>query len=126
MQNFVNIYLLISLLYFAAIVSIMKQASHGAFEKLATESQLIKSIGFGLSVIQGMLQSRQLFGSQGLNQWYPFNMVQMEQAVEILTGKLLRPGGQDPKTDKMTNMFAQVHYNYSIMKSSFFLCIFVG
>ncbi|XP_052060514.1 uncharacterized protein LOC127700861 isoform X4 [Mytilus californianus] len=93
----------------SAIVSTLKQTSNGGvFDKLSTESQVIKSIAFGLSVIQGMLSSRQLFGSQGLNQWYPFNRVQMEQAIEILTGKLLRPDGTDPKVDKMTNMFAQM------------------
>ena len=86
----------------------MKQTPDGVYNKLATESQTIKSIAFGLSVIQGMLISRQLFGSQGLNQWYPFNTVQMEQAIDVLTGKLLRPDGQDPTLDKMINMFVQV------------------
>ena len=70
---------------------------------------MVRTIAFGLGVIQGMLMARQLFGAQGLNQWYPFNQVQMEQALLALTGKMLKSDEQQaPKVDTMAEIFAKV------------------
>ena len=91
-----------------AIVSTLKQVPQEALENLSKEPQIMRTIAFGLGVIQGMLTARQLFGSQGMNQWYPFNRVQMEQALEALTGRLLKSEEPDPKLDAMADIFSKV------------------
>lgn len=94
-----------------AIVSTLKQIPTELLEKVSTEPQMVRTIAFGLGVIQGMLVARQLFGAQGLNQWYPFNQVQMEQALVALTGKMLKSEEQQaPKVDNMVEIFAKVSW----------------
>ena len=94
---------------FPAIVSTLKQVPVELLDKVSTEPQMVRTIAFGLGVIQGMLMARQLFGAQGLNQWYPFNQVQMEQALLALTGKMLKSDEQQaPKVDTMAEIFAKV------------------
>nr|XP_022320176.1 dynein beta chain, flagellar outer arm-like isoform X6 [Crassostrea virginica] len=92
----------------SAIVSTLKQVPVELLDKVSTEPQMVRTIAFGLGVIQGMLMARQLFGAQGLNQWYPFNQVQMEQALLALTGKMLKSDEQQaPKVDTMAEIFAK-------------------
>ncbi|XP_056010102.1 uncharacterized protein LOC125667097 [Ostrea edulis] len=92
----------------SAIVSTLKQVPVDLLDKVSTEPQMVRTIAFGLGVIQGMLVARQLFGAQGLNQWYPFNRVQMEQALFALTGKMLKTEDQQaPKVDTMAEIFAK-------------------
>ncbi|XP_062610301.1 uncharacterized protein LOC134272083 isoform X2 [Saccostrea cucullata] len=80
---------------------------------------MIRTIAFGLGVIQGMLVARQLFGAQGLNQWYPFNRVQMEQALVALTGKMLKTEDQQaPKVDTMAEIFAKLIYQNCVLTYS--------
>lgn len=80
---------------------------------------MVRTIAFGLGVIQGMLVARQLFGAQGLNQWYPFNQVQMEQALVALTGKMLKSEEQQaPKVDNMVEIFAKVSLIFLALSNS--------
>ncbi|KAJ8316217.1 hypothetical protein KUTeg_006231 [Tegillarca granosa] len=92
-----------------AIVSTLKQCPQQALAKTSSEAQTIRMLTFGIGVIQGVLASRQLFGAQGLNQWYPFNKVQMEQAIDLLTGRIIRSGeSEDPNLEILTGMISKV------------------
>eukprot|EP00105_Crassostrea_gigas_P044993 XP_019929141.1 PREDICTED: dynein beta chain, ciliary isoform X4 [Crassostrea gigas] len=103
----------------SAIVSTLKQIPTELLEKVSTEPQMVRTIAFGLGVIQGMLVARQLFGAQGLNQWYPFNQVQMEQALVALTGKMLKSEEQQaPKVDNMVEIFAKLIYQNCVLTYS--------
>jgi len=94
---------------FSAIVSTLKQIPESTLQSLSSETQLVKSLAFGLGVVQGMFVARQLFGAHGLNQWYPFNQVQMIQSIEGLKGRLLKSSEDDePKLDEMIHMFSEV------------------
>ncbi|KAK3108743.1 hypothetical protein FSP39_014630 [Pinctada imbricata] len=110
--------ILVDLFPFLAIVSTLKQVPKEALESVSKEPQIIRTVAFGLGVIQGMLVARQLFGSQGLNQWYPFNRVQMEQSLEALTGKLLKSEEPDPKLDAMADIFSQLVYKNCVLSES--------
>ncbi|XP_069115919.1 uncharacterized protein [Argopecten irradians] len=102
-----------------AIVSTLKQVDSGIMGKVASEPQLIRTMAFGVAVVQGMLVARQLFGTQGLNQWYPFNSVQIEQSIEALSGQLLK-GTEDaePKLDEITNLFTELVYKNCVYTES--------
>lgn len=109
--KYIYLYVYIYALFFSAIVSTLKQVPVDLLDKVSTEPQMVRTIAFGLGVIQGMLVARQLFGAQGLNQWYPFNRVQMEQALFALTGKMLKTEDQQaPKVDTMAEIFAKVSW----------------
>lgn len=100
-------------------MSTLKQIPPELLEKVSTEPQMVRTIAFGLGVIQGMLVARQLFGAQGLNQWYPFNQVQMEQALVALTGKMLKSEEQQaPKVDNMVEIFAKVSLIFLALSNS--------
>ncbi|WAR04811.1 DYH1B-like protein [Mya arenaria] len=67
-----------------AIVSTMKQVPPKVWEAVLQESQAIRNIAFSISIIQAMLVARQLFGAQGLSQFYPFSNVQTGQAITLV------------------------------------------
>ena len=89
----------------------MKQVAPKVWELVLAESQNIRNIVFAVCMIQSMLAARQLFGTQGLNQYYPFSRVQTTQAIYLVLNKMLRPsdeeGGQ-PNKDKMVDLVAKV------------------
>ncbi|KAJ8316357.1 hypothetical protein KUTeg_006371 [Tegillarca granosa] len=102
-----------------AIVSTLKQCPQQALAKTSSEAQTIRMLTFGIGVIQGVLASRQLFGAQGLNQWYPFNKVQMEQAIDLLTGRIIRSGeSEDPNLEILTGMISKLIYENSVLTES--------
>ncbi|XP_053409232.1 uncharacterized protein LOC123561373 isoform X4 [Mercenaria mercenaria] len=96
-----------------AIVSTMKQIPTKVWELVLHETQNIRNIAFSIAVIQSMLAARQLFGAQGLSQYYPFTEVQTGQAILLVVGRLLRPTdeeGGEPNKEKLTQLITQVIY----------------
>jgi len=95
----------------AAIVSTLKQVPAKVWEKVLEESQGLRNIAFAVAVIQAMLVARQLFGAQGLTQFYPFSNVQTSQAIALVLGKLLRPPDEDagePDKEWLTQVVSEV------------------
>ena len=60
------------------------------WDTVRDKSPLTKALSFGVAVIQSVLVARQLFGSIGLSQWYPFNKVEIATAIEMIVSKMLR------------------------------------
>ena len=101
----------------------MKQVAPKIWELVLKESQTIRNIVFAVCVIQSMLAARQLFGTQGLNQYYPFSRVQTTQAINLVLSKMLRPkdeeGGQ-PNKERLIDLIAKVMY-YCCLKKILYL-----
>ena len=98
-------------LLFSAIVSTLKQVSPKVWENVLSESQNIRNIVFAVCVIQSMLAARQLFGTQGLNQYYPFTQVQTTQAINLVLSRMLRPSdeeGGEPNKEKLIDLVSKV------------------
>lgn len=60
-----------------------------------------------------MLAARQLFGAQGLSQYYPFTEVQTGQAILLVLSRILRPAdeeGGEPNKEKLTHLITQVNH----------------
>lgn len=51
---------------------------------LGERSQAIKSAVFAVGVIHGLLMARQMYGTRGFSQVYPFSEVQMIQNIMII------------------------------------------
>lgn len=89
----------------------MKQVPTKVWELVLQEPQNIRNIAFSICVIQSMLVARQLFGAQGLSQYYPFKEVQTGQAILLVLSKMLRPTDEDggePDKEKLTQLVTQV------------------
>ncbi|KAL5020327.1 hypothetical protein ScPMuIL_003219 [Solemya velum] len=80
-------------------MSTLKQVDSDTWTEVHQESQLARTIVYGFALIQGILVSRQLFGAQGLSQWYPFNDVLIKQAIGFITGNLLKAGDDSKLPD---------------------------
>lgn len=75
-------------------------------------SNLIKALAYAMAVIQGVLVSRQLFGSTGLTRWYPFGSVQIVNAIwYILEAPLNSQEGAEPSLDELCYGVGQVKKN---------------
>lgn len=64
-----------------------------------------------MAIIQAMLVARQLFGAQGLSEFYPFLSVQTSQAIGLVLSRYLRPSDEDggePDKEKLTQIISQV------------------
>ncbi|XP_052258855.1 uncharacterized protein LOC127863384 isoform X2 [Dreissena polymorpha] len=97
----------------SAIVTTMKQVPAKVWEAVLSETQGIRNIAFAVAIIQAMLVGRQLFGAQGLTQYYPFSGVQTGQAISLVLSRLLRPADDatgEPDKQKLTQLISQVVY----------------
>ena len=89
----------------------MKQVTPKVWENVLAETQSIRNIAFAVCVIQSMLTARQLFGTQGLNQYYPFTQVQTTQAISLTLSRLLRKVDEevgDPDKAKLIDIISKV------------------
>ena len=111
-------------IYFTAIVSTMKQVAPKVWDNVLSEPQSIRNIAFAMCVIQSMLAARQLFGTQGLNQYYPFTQVQTSQAINLTLSRMLRQvdeEGGEPVKEKLIDMVSKVGFVEISSSLAFFL-----
>jgi len=97
--------------FLSAIVSTLKQVPPKIWEAVTQESSPVRNVAFSVCIIQAMLAARQLFGAQGLNEFYPFLPVQTSQAIMLVLSRFLRPADEDsgePDKEKLTQIISQV------------------
>lgn len=86
------------------------------WEKVRQENQMVRSLVYGIAVIQGVLVARQLFGSLGLSQWYPFDTVEISCAVSMVTGTLLRKKDEtEPGLEELCFGLSKVGHQISLI-----------
>ncbi|XP_078672103.1 uncharacterized protein LOC144911712 isoform X1 [Branchiostoma floridae x Branchiostoma belcheri] len=90
----------------AALSSVPPQS----WDKLRDKSNNIRNMVFGLCVVQGVLLARQLYGTRGLSLQYPLSGVQLQQGIDILVGKALNEGGEEPTVDEACKALAEMVY----------------
>ncbi|XP_067941284.1 uncharacterized protein [Watersipora subatra] len=65
------------------IVISLSLVSEEMWAKVDKEKQSIKVLCFAIGLVHGFISTRQIVGTAGLSQWYPFSSVQMMEAVQV-------------------------------------------
>ncbi|KAK6172547.1 hypothetical protein SNE40_016179 [Patella caerulea] len=99
-----------------AIVKTLKEVPVEVWDRVREQTQLSKALIFGAAVIQGALRARQLFGSIGMSQWFPYSSVQMIQAIDIITGSMLKIEEGEPNLEDVCYGMAKFLYNCLVVE----------
>ncbi|XP_071095883.1 uncharacterized protein [Haliotis cracherodii] len=103
----------------SAIVNTLQKIPADVWEKVRQENQMVRSLVYGIAVIQGVLVARQLFGSLGLSQWYPFDTVEISCAVSMVTGTLLRKKDEtEPGLEELCFGLSKLLYGMMVLDES--------